>query len=245
MPKSIITRSLAILLLAMCIMVSYAQSQTVPAFSVASIKRNDSVNANSYMSNLPGGGFSSRFTTLNRLILYAYRLKDYQLTGGPGWANSERYDIDAKADPTLSRDQVRLMIQNLLAERFQLKVRRDKKELSVYALSPSKSGIKFGKASDQPTSAFDVGTGRLTGYGVSMADLADQLSLMLDRPVIDRTGMSGSFDLKLQYSPVENPVNPTSPSDGAGPDILTAVEEQLGLRLEATKAAVDVLVIDL
>jgi bla regulator protein blaR1 len=240
--KSAIARSLAIISVAICLIIPHVQSQTPPSFTVSSVKRNSSVNASSSSSYLPGGGFSARFTTLGRLILNAYRIKDYQLSGGPSWINSERYDVDAKAEGNPNRDQVRLMVQSLLAERFQLKVRQDNRELPIYTLLLAKSGVKFEKAPDRATNGFDVGTGRLTGYGVSMAELADQLSRFLDRPVIDRTGIVGSFDLKLQYAPVVQ-ANPTSPAPSA-PDIVTAIEEQIGLRLEATKAEIEVLVID-
>lgn len=233
-------------LLTFCTLISatvQAQSKTSPAFSVASIKRNASVNSNSSTSFLPGGRFSARFTTLSRLIINSYRIKDYQLSGGPDWAYSERYDVDAKSDDSLTRDEMRLMIQNLLSERFQLKIQRDTKELPVYALTQGKAGMKLQEAPDRPTSGFDVGSGQLLGYGVSMTELADQLSRMLDRPVIDLTAISGTFDLKLQYAPIESQPNAQAAPDPSAPDIVTAVAEQLGLRLEAVKAPIEVLVI--
>jgi uncharacterized protein (TIGR03435 family) len=134
------------------------------------------------------------------------------------------------------------MLQDLLAERFQLKIQREKRDLPVYALTPGKGGIKFGEAPDRQTTGFDVAAGKLVGYGVTMTELADELSRRLDRPVIDKTAMSGAFDLKLEFSPVQAQTN-TAP-DASAPDIITAIEEQLGLRLEATKAAIEVLVID-
>jgi uncharacterized protein (TIGR03435 family) len=219
-----------------------AQSQSAATFT-ASIKRNDSVNANSSTSFLPGGRFSSRFNPLSRLIITAYRIKDYQLSGGPGWVYAERYDIDAKAEDNPSRDQMRMMIQSLLKERFKLNLRRENKELSVYVLALGKGGIKFGKAADRPSSGFEVDPGRIAGYGVTMAELADQLSRMMDRPVVDNTGVEGRFDLVLRYRSVDTTGNGPSP-DSSAPDVLTAIGEQLGLRLEAAKAPVEVLVID-
>jgi uncharacterized protein (TIGR03435 family) len=220
------------------------QSQTKPVFGVASIKRNDSVDTNSSTSFTQGGRFSSRFNPLSRFIVTAFRIKDYQLSGGPSWAYSERYDIDARAEGNPSRDEMRLMLQNLLADRFQLKIQRVKKELPVYTLVTGKRGIKFIEAPDRQTTGFKTDPGKIAGYGVSMAELADQLSRMLDRPVIDKTGLGGSFDLKLEYSPVQVQSNASSTPNASAPDILTAIEEQLGVRLEGTKAEIEVFVID-
>jgi uncharacterized protein (TIGR03435 family) len=128
----------------------YAQSASTPAFTAASIKRNDAVSANSSTSFFPGGRFSSRFNPLSRLIITAYRIKDYQLSGGPGWIYSERYDIDATAENNATRDEMRLMVQNLLAERFRLKIQRGKKDLPVYAVMSGNSIYVRNGSADSP-----------------------------------------------------------------------------------------------
>jgi uncharacterized protein (TIGR03435 family) len=220
-----------------------AQSKPSLAFAASSIKPNDSVNSDSSTSFLPGGRFVAKFQTLSRLIINAYRLKDYQLSGGPAWTSSERYDIEAAAENDPNRDDMRVMLQNLLAERFQLRVRREEKDLPVYALSVGRNGTKLSQSPPRETTGFDVGTGKLTAYGVTMAELADELSRRLDRPVIDKTGIRGRFDFSLQYALIDSQAKPVT-VDVSLPDILTAIQEQLGLKLESTKAPIEVLVIE-
>jgi uncharacterized protein (TIGR03435 family) len=237
------TQTVLALLGAMLVVVPLLSQTTPTAFEVASVKRNDSATNRSSTSMLPGGRFLAIFTTLDRQIINAYRIKDYQLSGGPSWVYSERYDIEAKADGNTSRDQMRLMIQGLLTERFRLEMHQEKKDIPVYALVAGKNRTGLQAAPDRATSGFETARGRITGQGVSMTELADQLSRMVDRPVINKTGLTGFFDLKLEYSPVESQSTAPAP-DLPAPDIFTAVQEQLGLKLEATKTQVDVLVID-
>jgi bla regulator protein BlaR1 len=213
---------------------------TTSRFEVASIKPNVSVRDHSSISFPPGGRFSATFETLDRIIINAYRIKDYQLSGGPSWLYSERFDIDARAEGNPSRVQMRSMVQSLLADRFHLAIHRETKDRAVYALVAGQGRTSLQKAPDRPTNGLEIGTGRLTGVGASMGEFSDQLSRMLDRPVIDKTGFVGLFDFKLEYSPVE--ARPDA--DAALPDIFSAIPEQLGLKLEATKAPVEVIVID-
>jgi uncharacterized protein (TIGR03435 family) len=180
--------------------------------------------------------------TLDRLIINAYRIKDYQLSSGPGWIHSERYDIEAKAEGNPSHDQIRLLLQQLLVERFHLVIHHETKDIPVYALVVAKGGAKLQEAPDRPTSGINVNRGKIAGQGVTAMELAEQLSRMVDRPVVDHTGIKGFFDFTLEYSPVD-----AQPNDGpvAGlADIFTAIQEQLGLKLESSKAPIEHLVID-
>ena len=225
--------------------VQASQSQVnALAFDVVSVKRNTAGADRSSTGYSPGGRFSAQFQTVDRLIINAYRIRDYQLSGLPGWASSERYDIEARATGTPTRDEMRLMVQRLLAERFQLKLHHESKEFSVYELVTGKSGPNLKPAEDRPANGIAPRAGHLDGYGASMGELADQLSRMFGRPVFDKTGMAGSFDFKLDYAAVEVQRDPNSVPAAAAADIFAAIQEQLGLRLEASKAPIDVLIVD-
>ena len=163
---------------------------------------------------------------------------------------SDGFDIDAKAaEPKATQAQFRQMIQSLLADRFQLKVHRSTKELSIYALVLAKNGPKLVEAkNDDPEVSMRIeGPGQMTGVKATMAMLATTLSRPLQRKVVDETGLKGDYNFKLQFVPEQNTSKPGD--DGAippndGPSIFTALQEQLGLNLKATKGSVDVLVID-
>jgi uncharacterized protein (TIGR03435 family) len=129
---------------------SHAQDAKLPSFEVVSVKRNTAASASrSSTAYLPGGRFAAVFQTVDRLIIDSYRIKAYQLLGVPSWGSSERYDIEAKAARVPSRDEMRLMVQQLLAERFNLKMHHEMKEFSVYELVTVKSGPKLQRAADR------------------------------------------------------------------------------------------------
>ena len=207
--------------------------------------------------------------TLHGLIREAYGVEDDQISGAPNWLNSERYDIEAKADKSvadelqkLSFDQrlveYRRMLQALLADRFQLTLHRETKELPVYALIIAKKGPKLQEThpGDNDPTGMTFGRGLLKGEGVPIALLVRHLSQQrLGRPVLDKSGLTGKYDFTLQWTPEENRApmfkgtrdggqGPDSPPDSSGPSIFTAIQEQLGLRLESQKGPVEVLVID-
>lgn len=271
--------------LALAATVGLAQSQTGtstsrPEFEVASVKMSRGRPADGAVRITPGS-FSAASLTLRRLILVAYRMRDFQISNGPGWIDSERYDIDAKTDAANGTDPMLLMLQTLLEDRFQLRFHREQNEGPVYLLTVAKNGIKMHKAScipfdpnnlpkqvalpDQERALQCSGITRrrdgLDGDGMSMEDstgpafqsVAGQLSLILDRPVLNRTALTGRFDVHLRWAdqaatdPQSTPANSNSsvPSaDSSGPSIFTAIQEQLGLRLEAGKGPVDKFVID-
>ena len=187
----------------------------------------------------------------------AYNVRDYQMSPeGPGWIRSDRYDIVAKVDgegrPTM--DQVRQMLQKLLADRFQLKLHRETKELPVYALVIGKKGPTLMESAADAKSSMRFGAGQFTGSKVSMTQLALFLSNALARPVLDGTGLMGTYDFKLQWTPDAGQLpglggfgpgpDAPPPSDPNGPSIFTAVQEQLGLKLESQKGPIEILVLD-
>lgn len=186
---------------------------------------------------------------------YGIRLRDL-IVGVPAWADSDAYDIEAKvAAPDLPAFHKLLpmqrnpMLQSILADRFHLKVHFETRTLPAYALVVSKSGPKLKQVEPGtlPSGLKDPGgitmsRNEITGTGVSMVPLRDVLQMQLGRPIVDRTGLTGNYDFKLKFAPVES--NATSDDASAAPSIFTAVQEQLGLGLKSTKAPVQVLVVD-
>jgi uncharacterized protein (TIGR03435 family) len=205
----------------------------------------------------------------------AYDVKEYQISGGPSWLDSERYDVAAKVPQGATKEQVGAMWQNLLAERFGLKLHHESKEFQVDELVVGKNGSKLKETSEDPASLIDPGPpkfkdGQLAGPGYvttifvngdahtvakaqPLTKLTTMLGNQLHRPVIDRTGLTGKYDFGLEFrmdlrgfGPALGGPAATGANDAAdpGPDLATAVEQQLGLRLVAGKTKLDVLVID-
>ena len=202
---------------------------------------------------LPGGRISMTGVTVKIMIQRAYGVRDFQIVGGPAWLDSDQYDIIAKPEGTATPDQVKLMTQALLADRFQLKFHRETKELPTYALVVAKGGPKFPasevvpEGSDKPKGTrISVGRGQFTLQGAAMAALANQLGQILGRSVIDKTELTGNYDFNLEWTPDESQPggDHPSPADAQGPSIFTALQDQLGLKVESTKGPVEILVIE-
>ena len=231
-------------------------SDANPSFEVATIKpSNPDRPGRAFM--VRGRQFSTLNTTLSNLITFAYGLHARQITGGPGWVGDEKYDLLAKPDGEgqPNADQWKAMVQKLLADRFKLSFHREKKELPVYAIVVGKNGPKLTKSEGNPNglpSLLFRGLGVLPARNATMADFAGVMQgAVLDRPVVDQTGLQGRFDFMLQWTPDEfqfGPlgvkVPPPSNNADAPPDLYTAIQQQLGLKIESTKAPVDVMVID-
>lgn len=258
----------------------YAQS-TPPRFAVASIKANPSREPLSMevpmgVGYRPGGRLVAGNAPLTMLIQRAYGVQSYQIVGGPSWAATEGFDIEAKPESPVDQKQMWLMLQTLLADRFKLTIHRETRDLPVYDLQEAKGGPKL--PATQPLACSEVlttmpqpgqprpappcgpglvkaGTGLdMDGISVSMPAFAKQLSLILGREVIDKTGFTGRFALHLQFaldSTLAGLPNPSSPEPSAPPaetaarpSIRAALQEQLGLKLTPSKGPVEVLVID-
>ncbi len=228
-----------------------------PSFEVATIKPSKP-DAQGKGIGVRGRELSTLNTSLADLMEFAYGLHPRQISGGPSWIDSERYDILAKpeGDGTPNDAQWKIMVQKLLAERFQLKFHHEQKELSVYAITIGKNGEKLTKSGGDPNGLPGIGMralGNLFANNASMKDFANMLqSVVLDRPVVDQTGLSGRFDFTLRWTPDETQFTglsikvptPAAAGPDAPPDFLTAMQEQLGLKITATRAPVDVYVID-
>lgn len=261
--------TLAALMVAMSpvIVVAAPQAASVPTpkFEVASIKRNVSGGPDRYIRP-SGGRLSIANMTLKNLITIAYQIRDFQIYGGPSWMTSESYNIEAKSEGAATPKQMEgPMLQALLEDRFQLRVRHDTEELPIYVLTVRKNGSKLlssaekecvpidpgnaplpsqGKSPSDICGYLGLGRSSLTARQVSTADLAAAFSQLLDRSVVNRTGLTGKVDAHLTFDPVIT-ANSTEPStDPNLPSIFTAVQEQLGLKLESAKGQVDVLVIE-
>jgi uncharacterized protein (TIGR03435 family) len=249
------------------------------SFEVASIKQNKSEDPRLGMQYLPGGKFSATNTPLYVIIANAYGVsfQSVRLSGGPDWIRSERYDIEATAEqgaipvgasPQVLNGKMRLMLQRLLAERFKLTVRREMKEIPVYSIAVSKTGPKLKKSAmmekDCPANPAtrDVschspsgGQGRgVHGKALSMSDLAGFVENWTDRPMVNRTGIQGLFDIDTDgWTPLLPRQGPAAETEGADESKALAdpsrptlfdVFEQLGLKLERDKAPIETFVIE-
>jgi bla regulator protein blaR1 len=224
-----------------------------PAFEVASVKANKSGIRGGQLNTDPG-----RLTITNiplrTCIKAAYGLQDYQLSGGSVSIPDERYDIVAKAEAPVGDDQLMLMLRTLLVDRFKLTMRQETKEMQGHALVVGKNGPKLHEVEAAGKGWWRNGVGSLNGQEISMPRLAEVLSARLGHPVVDQTGIKGVFDIKLEWTPdpamvknpAENKENPAVEStfDPSGPSVFSALQEQLGLRLEVRKVPADVFVID-
>jgi len=224
-----------------------------PAFEAASVRLNLSGVDHGAISLLPGR-VTVKNITLKGLMRYAWDVRDLQISGGPAWLDSDRWDIAATAGREITEDERKEMLQTLLLDRFRMTIRRETKELPVYTLVVGKNGSKLKPNTDGRKSRFsmeasDKGLARLAGEDVSVHRLAVVLVGQVGRNVIDRTGLEGNFDFTLEWvpDPANMPMINGAKPDGSGlngASIFTAVQEQLGLKLEATKGPVEILVIE-
>jgi uncharacterized protein (TIGR03435 family) len=232
-----------------------------PEFEVASMKPNKSAGMMTGIHDGWGGRYTATNTPLEVLITLAYGLKNFQLVGAPPWLKSERYDVEARAEGTPNMREMMPQLQKLLEDRLQLKYHRETRELPIYALLLSKpEKLKHSKgectqppppkAGEMPASTCGLvltGQDRLVGRSVPLDRFIDLLSRYTGRTVIDKTGLTGKFDIDLKWSMDESQLRalPDGPqADPTGPSLMTALQEQLGLKLESHKGPVEMFVID-
>lgn len=236
-------------------------------FDVASIKPTRSAGDFVGIRPAPGGErYIASNVTLKLMITVAYRIRADQVSGGPAWLDADRYDMNAKAERPSSIEELHAMLQDLLAERFKLRFHRETRELAVYALTVDKDGPKL-KAHEaqsggdpwiEPKADFGVANGRLKmtwhATSASMDFFAWRLSMMLDRPATDQTHLNGSYDFDLAFTqelpppPANTPAGAVflggGPVDASNSNLVEAMRQQLGLKLERQKGPVEILVID-
>jgi len=243
-----------------------------PTFDAASVKRRTEPGGG-FMGRQPGGRFTAQGVSLQDLIVFAYRVQPYQVVDGPRWLDTERWDITA-AGAAGAPEQVLVALQALLADRFSLAIRKEKRELPVYALVLARADGRLGpqltrspvdcaalQAEASRTGVIppdarlrcrvEGRVGSITLGGSPLTEFAAMLSTRMQRTVLDRTGLTGAWDATLTYTPEPSQIAAGALAPGAqpafdpnGPSIFTAVQEQLGLKLDATRAPVDVLVVE-
>jgi uncharacterized protein (TIGR03435 family) len=250
-----------------------------PSFEVATIKPSDPGQRGSQIGNQPGGRLVIRGVPVLGMMTFAYRVRDFQVTGGPGWMSTDRWDIEARAEegsvppPVYPLDPnkpnpMALRLQSLLEDRFQLKLHRETKELPIYELTVAKGGPKIKLNDDQspfqmpergapppplqpgtmPRFSMRTGRGSMEAVAMEIRDVAQMFSNLLGRTVVDKTGLKGLYDVKMTWTPDQALQGPPGadapPIDPSGPSIFTAIQEQLGLKLDSAKGPVEVIVVD-
>lgn len=274
----------ALLVLSVIGMTAFSAAQTVqkPKFEVVSIKP---TTIRGPVNTSPGGRYVAVGESLRALIGYAYRLRDYQVMGGPAWASTDLWEIQAKApegsvqpsprpDTTdfdamerLMRqpDTMALMLQSLLEDRFQLKIHHETREMGVYELAVAKGGLKMKPSADQtrpePTApglgafgrqangslrrgTMSMSRGVIEGQAVPFWMLFNSIrNQFMDRPLVNKADLAGLYDINLKWEPDSLQATPGGATP-EGPSLTTALQEQLGLRVESTKGPVDVIIID-
>jgi uncharacterized protein (TIGR03435 family) len=269
--------SLALAIAALTTMIGGSASMQDAArveFEVASIKPNPSGPGPLAINTLPGGRFTATNVTLRALIQNAYRVQTVQISGGPSWINSDRFDIVAKGADQDDASRMQLRLRSLLADRFKLVIRTETREMPIYALTVARADGRLGSAlhrldvdcsADTAKDAQNIvkgapaaagtpcgirmGMGTMTVGGATLAQMAASLSSILDRTVVDRTALAGTFAAALTYTPdqatpgLAQKAQYVPSIDPNGPSIFTAMQEQLGLKLEPAKAPVDLLVV--
>jgi uncharacterized protein (TIGR03435 family) len=224
----------------MCSDISAQDSEL--SFEVASIRPSprDAVSA---MAPLPGGRFVATNTTLSTLVQVAYRISNRGLKGGPAWMYEDNFDLSAQAGRSISSTELSLMMQTLLADRFKLVVHRESNLVSGYALIPGKKGPKLEKAEEALGKKYGINAfGNRWTSEASMNQLAFAISTVLRVPVVNKTGLEGYYKISLLFQPQTPQAEPRGVD--TPPDIFTAIEEQLGLKLEPSKEAVETIVVD-
>ncbi len=203
---------------------------------------------------MAGRRFTIANLTLKELVAFAYELHGDQVTGGPAWLGSQHYTIVAEPEGELrpSSGQLQVMTQKLLADRFRLTFHREQRVLTAYVLAVGKNGSKLQKAQADATGLPSMGfrgPGRMTAKNTSMREFTGIMQFsVLDRPVLDRTGLSDKFDFELNWTPDETQLGGrganAADAPNARPGLFTAIQEQLGLKLDGMKTPVEVLTID-
>jgi uncharacterized protein (TIGR03435 family) len=238
-----------------------------PEFEVASVKLSlDETTPGVDFEWPPGGRLRARRNSAYDFIQHAYDVRYYQILGAPDWMNSTRFDVDAKADGNPGREEMNAMLRTLLEDRFKLKVHRETRQFPVFNLTVAKGGSRL-QTSKEACVAFDpdhppdhdrphpvtCGNNHVFMKGqnmaweatdIDMASLTWALAAATRQTVIDRTGLIGTFDVHLEWTPSETALGPTGDADASGPSLFTVLQEQLGLKLESGKGPVEVLVID-
>jgi uncharacterized protein (TIGR03435 family) len=243
---------LAVALFPVLLGIDLGSAQITPTFASASIKPNKSQETTSSYNTSPGK-LTIRNKSLKDCIRLAYGVKVAQLPGGPKWADQDRYDIEAAAKGPAAEPQLMVMLQTLLKDRFKLDFHRETKMFPGYAMTVLKTGLAIHEV-EPGAGHINLRRGGIDGQRASMPALAQTLSDLLGTPVLDATAVPGVFDFRLSWTPTidvprpglsgDDPDPSVLPENASQPSLFAAIQEQLGLKLEARKSPLDVLVID-
>lgn len=225
---------------------TYGQAPTDPRFEIASVKlSNSDLHSNSGIKT-GNGRLDAENVTLKRCIMGAYGVGPHQISGGPDWLDSERFEISAKADQPINDDAVLMkMLKDLLRERFHLEMHREIRMLPALVLETAKSGPKLEKAEEGEAGTNTIGNNAsvsITAHNTDMDSFARILARQMDLPVVNQTELKGIFNFKLQWVRDNGRIGDSAPQEGAS--IFTAIQEQLGLHLRSQKSPIEVLIID-
>lgn len=219
-------------------------------FEVASIKPSRGATAESNLDSRPNGRLTATNITVRELLRVAFAVKDYQIAGAPAWVDREGFDIAAKTAAPAAPGELQSLLRQLLADRFQLAAHRETRQLPVYLLAVAKSGSKLTAHNDGAGSGTRKACGHLAGTRLTLDTIATVLSRQFDREVLNRANLPGKYDFRLDWTPDSGPCPAPAdglaapPSQSDGTSIFTAIQEQLGLRLEPSKGPVDILIVD-
>jgi uncharacterized protein (TIGR03435 family) len=237
-------RTLVHVLFALAMLAMQAPPSTAPAFEAASVKANRSGERGTSMRSLPGGRIEGRNRTLKLLIQNAFELQEFQIAGGPDWIDSARFDVSATANRDVTTAERGTMMRALLADRFRLATHTERRDAPIYALRlarpDGRPGPGLTEAAGDARGGFRETDGSLTTERTSMERLVRELTSYTGRLVVDMTGLTGEWALKLTWAPE----TPAGGGDQNLASIFTAMREQLGLKLDATRGPVEMLVID-
>lgn len=220
------------------------------SFEVASIRPADP-DAHGTSSNWDRQFFTGKNWDLKRLVERAFSVQDYQVAGGPNWMQSYKFDVRAKVDDATpiprgkaGQAVTQHLLLALLKDRFQFQFHRETKVMSCYNLMAAKTGIKIEPVKDAGSSSTSSNGKHLTAKGLNLDGLATFLSQMLEQPVLNATGLTSVFNFELDWAPQETGPRLPEANEIAGPSIFTALQEQLGLKLESGKGPVEIIVVD-
>jgi uncharacterized protein (TIGR03435 family) len=235
--------------LALLILGLLFQTQLAPqvlSFEAATVKPSQAPPGSSSGIVEDKGRIVGTNVTLRRCIRGAYDLPETLIVGGSKWVDEERFDIQAVAGRPAGGDDLMAMLRTLLADRFHLVVHRETRDISGYALVLGKDGLKAAESAPGTGASDSARRGSLDSKASTMKNLAQKLSDALRAPVVDFTGLAGKYDVNLTWNPEDlAAASATKPSaELSGPSIFTALQEQLGLKLESRKVPVEVIVID-
>jgi uncharacterized protein (TIGR03435 family) len=229
--------------------IAHSQPAGAPAFEVASVKL--TANPEPYHWEMSPGHLRLRSINLKQCVITAYQVHDFQVSGGPAWAESDRYDIDGNADGPARRDQLLVMLRTLLADRFHLVLQTKSRLADGYAMVVAKGGLKIQPDISQGSPSIQVAQDSLTVARFPMPGLAGAVASILGIPVSDATELPGAFAFQLNWAPQENRMTAAS-AEGpeVAPPVATAItlgdalEQAVGLKLERRKVSVETLTIE-